>query len=211
MLQILDPTKVAHQPLGEWSYVVMVITLCFFGIVSLFIKGMFENKRQRQGQENLNQFIYNQKDINAQISQAIMLLSRDRVSELNSSQVKIISRCIIDAFLTDIMQGIMDVIEKNNLDKKDLVARRIDTMVSNSVKSAISYADSFLYEGRAISTMIDENLWMKTCKELSGEIVYTEMDRLKLLSKEIKEIKETLSNDFYTNLKTNGLILQAIN
>lgn len=198
---MLDPTKIEHAPLSEYGYIMVIAMVILASIITLIIRTVSSDRKMRFSQRSIDEFIKAQTPINAQLSQAIVLLTRDRISECTLSQVKILSRSVIDSFLMDITYGIMDVIDKNQLHKKNVVVNRIDVMVGNAVKCAISYSDNFIYEGKPLSFMIDECLWVDATKQLSMEVVYTEMDKLLLLHREAKELKETLSNNFYDNLK----------
>lgn len=213
-MPITDITKISHQPLGEMSYLILVGLIIIASLLTLIIKSYYSDRKLRFTTTNISEFIKVQTEFNSSMSSIIILLTRDKISECSLGQVKIISQCVIDAFLTDVIYGVMDIITKNQLHKKAMVDNRIDIMVDNAVKCASSYLDLFVYNGKSLTYMIDQNQWKCKTVQVCKDTIYTEQEKLKYLFLELQSLKKTLRNDYYERLKhkfSENTISQQVN
>lgn len=197
-----DLPNVNHEQLSELSYLILVGILLLGAIITLLIKSYFSDRKLRYTTSNINEFIKNQSTINAQISSAIMMLSRDRICECTYGQVKVVSHNIIDAYLLDVITGTVDAVSKNQLNKRTIVERRVDTMIDNAMKVSMSYLDSFIYAGRPLTAMVNQERWECLTKTIVMDSIYSGDDYLFYLHREILSLKDTLRNDYYETLKT---------
>lgn len=207
-MQPQDLLQVEHETLSSISYIVLVGMVIAGSLIALIIRSFFSDRKLRYTANTINEFIRNQSEFNqcqtkfnAQVSSAIMLLTQDRVSECSLGQVKVLSRCVIDSYLSDIIYGTMSVIEKNQLNKRSIVEKRAEGMVDNAVKSAASYMDIFLFNGKTLTTMLNQESWKVKTVQTVMDTIYTNEDRLLYLYREISTLKDTLSNEYYENLK----------
>lgn len=207
-MQPQDLLAVEHETLSSISYIVLVGMVIAGSLIALIIRSFFSDRKLRYTANTINEFVKNQSEVNksqlsfnAQVSSAIMLLTQDRISECSLGQVKVLSRCVIDSYLSDIIYGTMSVIEKNQLNKRPIVERRAEGMVDNAVKSAVSYMDLFLFNGKTLTAMLNQESWKTKTVSMVMDTVYTNEDRLLYLYREISTLKETLSNEYYDNLK----------
>ena len=207
-MQPQDLLAVEHETLSSISYIVLVGMVIAGSLIALIIRSFFSDRKLRYTANTINEFVKNQSEVNksqlsfnAQVSSAIMLLTQDRISECSLGQVKVLSRCVIDSYLSDIIYGTMSVIDKNQLNKRPIVEKRAEGMVDNAVKSAVSYMDIFMFNGKTLTFMLNQESWRNKTVSMVMETVYTNEDRLLYLFREISTLKETLSNEYYENLK----------
>lgn len=207
MLEYKELANVSHETLTSNGYVLLVGMIIAGSLIALFVRSFFSDRKLRYATSSITEFIHNQSEVNrnqvsfnAQVSSAIMLLTQDRISECSPGQVKILSKCVIDSLIIDIIYGTMDVVSKNHLKEKQVVKRRVENMACNAIKNASSYMDMFIYNGKTMAALVDQDMWFKQTVDMVMESIYAE-DKLMYLSRETVTLRNTLSLDYYEKMK----------
>lgn len=201
-MQLDQITSVSHEALSERGYLILSAMVILSGIIMLIIRSIFSDRKVKRQGIALDLYIQKQSLINNSIATSIVLLTSEKIAESTFTQVKILSHCIIDTYLLNVSDGVLDILDKNNLTNRKLIDNRIETMVNEMTRLACSQFDTFIYSGMPLTSMINPSEWKISATKICADTIFNNHDnKMVYLHRELNTLKITLRNNFYETLK----------